>query len=42
VVVRADTICIHGDSPEAVGIARSVRAALEAAGIVVAAPARDD
>ena len=42
VVVRADTICIHGDNPEAVGIARSVRAALDAAGIVVAAPARDD
>ena len=31
-----DTICLHGDTPEAVGIARSVRAELEAAGIKVA------
>ncbi|MEL6531685.1 MAG: 5-oxoprolinase subunit PxpA [Pseudomonadota bacterium] len=28
-----DTICLHGDTPEAVAIARSVRAALEAEGI---------
>ncbi|MDW4498954.1 5-oxoprolinase subunit PxpA [Sulfitobacter sp. D35] len=28
-----DTICLHGDTPEAVEIATSVRAALEAAGI---------
>ena len=35
--VRADTICIHGDSPDAVGIARAVVAALAAAGIRVAA-----
>ena len=32
---RIDTICCHGDTPEAVGIARSTRAALEAAGITV-------
>ncbi|WP_050930410.1 LamB/YcsF family protein [Aestuariivita boseongensis] len=30
-----DTICLHGDTPEAVGIAKSVRRALEAAGITV-------
>lgn len=30
-----DTICLHGDTPTAVDIARSVRGALEAAGITV-------
>jgi UPF0271 protein len=39
--VRADTICVHGDSPGAVAIARAVRAALEAVGIGVEAPGRD-
>jgi 5-oxoprolinase (ATP-hydrolysing) subunit A len=39
--VRADTICIHGDSPDAVGIARAVIAALGAAGILVAARSLD-
>jgi 5-oxoprolinase (ATP-hydrolysing) subunit A len=33
---RIDTICIHGDNPEAVGIARGVRKALKDAGIEVA------
>lgn len=33
---RIDTICLHGDTPEAVGIARSLRAGLEAAGVRVA------
>jgi UPF0271 protein len=33
---RIDTICIHGDNPEAVGIARGVRQALKDAGIEVA------
>lgn len=33
--VRIDTICHHGDTPEAVGIARSTRKALEGAGILV-------
>jgi len=33
---RIDTICCHGDTPEAVEIARSVRAALESEGIEVA------
>ncbi|MCM2561471.1 LamB/YcsF family protein [Lutimaribacter sp. EGI FJ00015] len=32
---RIDTICLHGDTPEAVAIARAVRAGLEDAGIVV-------
>lgn len=32
---RIDTICLHGDTPEAVGIARAVRAALEGAGVEV-------
>ena len=30
---RIDTICLHGDTPEALDIARSVRASLTAAGI---------
>jgi 5-oxoprolinase (ATP-hydrolysing) subunit A len=38
--VRADTLCIHGDGPDPVGLARAVRSALVAAGIRVAACAR--
>ena len=34
---RIDTICMHGDTPEAVEIARAVKAALEAAGIAAKA-----
>ena len=33
---RIDTICLHGDTPEAVAIARAVRSALEAAGVTLA------
>lgn len=33
---RIDTICLHGDTAEAVAIARAVRGALEAAGVRVA------
>jgi UPF0271 protein len=33
---RIDTICLHGDTPEAVGIAHTLRAGLEAAGVRVA------
>lgn len=33
--VEADTLCIHGESPGAVELARAVRAALEGAGIEV-------
>ncbi len=32
---RIDTICLHGDTPEAVNIARAVRAALQAEGIAL-------
>lgn len=32
---QVDTLCIHGDNPEAVPIARAVRAALEAGGVQV-------
>ena len=38
--MRADSICVHGDSPDAVGMARAVRAALESAGVSVEAFAR--
>jgi UPF0271 protein len=33
--VRADTICIHGDNPEAVSFAHAVRQALENAGVKI-------
>jgi UPF0271 protein len=36
VPVRADTICIHGDTPGAVALAGAVRAALDTAGVTVA------
>ena len=36
--VRADTLCIHGDTPNAPGAARAVRDALEACGVTIAAP----
>jgi len=39
VSVRADTICIHGDTPGAAALARAVRSALIAAGIDVVSPA---
>lgn len=34
--VEASSLCVHGDSPGAVAMARAVRAALEAAGVTVA------
>lgn len=34
---RAESICVHGDTPNSVVLARQVRAALEAAGVVVRA-----
>jgi UPF0271 protein len=39
-LVRADaaSLCVHGDSPSAVDMARAVRAALDAAGVEVRAP----
>ena len=33
VAVRAESVCIHGDTPGAVAMARTVRAALEVAGV---------
>jgi UPF0271 protein len=38
VPVRADTLCIHGDTPGAAALARAVREALGAAGITVGPP----
>ena len=35
ITVRADSICVHGDTPGAVEIARAVRAGLESAGVDV-------
>ncbi len=35
--IRADSVCVHGDNPQAVTFARSIRAALEAEGIGVRA-----
>ena len=40
VAVRADTLCIHGDEPNAVEFARSIRRALTEAGVQVAPIAR--
>ena len=43
VPVRADTICVHGDTPGAATLAASLRAGLEAAGVgVVAVVGTDD
>jgi len=36
--IRADTICIHGDGPNAATLARALRAGLEAAEVEVVAP----
>jgi UPF0271 protein len=33
--VDADTLCLHGDTPDAVALASALRAALEAAGVVL-------
>lgn len=38
--VRADTICVHGDSPGAVEVAAAVAAALRGAGVRIAATGR--
>ena len=38
--VAADTLCLHGDNPNALGVARAVREALERAGVSVQALAR--
>jgi UPF0271 protein len=36
--LRADTLCLHGDGAHAVALARELRAALEEAGVRIAAP----
>jgi UPF0271 protein len=38
VAAEAESLCLHGDSPAAVAMARAVRAALDAEGIEVRAP----
>jgi UPF0271 protein len=40
VAVEADTLCVHGDSPGALEMARAVREALERAGVGVKALGR--
>jgi len=40
VLLRADPLCLHGDNPHALAIARAVRRALDAAGIAVRALGR--
>lgn len=37
IAVRAESICVHGDSPGAVQMARAVATALRAAGVTVRA-----
>ncbi|MBA3269310.1 MAG: LamB/YcsF family protein [Acidobacteria bacterium] len=37
IALRADTLCLHGDTPGAADLARQIRTALETAGIAVAA-----
>lgn len=39
VALRADTVCLHGDRPDAAAFARALRSALENDGILVVAPA---
>ena len=38
VEVQADTLCVHGDDPDAVAVARALRQALGDAGVTVVAP----
>lgn len=38
IALQADSVCVHGDSPAALAMARRTRAALEAAGVTVSAP----
>jgi UPF0271 protein len=35
IALRADSICVHGDSPHAVEMARHIRARLQAEGVVL-------
>ena len=36
VPVDADSVCMHGDNPVALGIAKQVKSALESAGVEIA------
>jgi UPF0271 protein len=36
--LRADTLCLHGDRPDAVVFAQALRTALEDEGVTIAAP----
>lgn len=40
VPMKVSTVCLHGDTPGAVRLARAVRTALEANGVVIRAPGR--
>jgi UPF0271 protein len=33
--LKAQTLCVHGDNPKAVDLVKSIREALEAAGVTV-------
>jgi UPF0271 protein len=35
-IIRADSLCVHGDGPQAVAIVRAVRQRFEAEGITLA------
>lgn len=41
VPIRADTLCLHGDRSDAAAFAKALRAALEDAGVAIAAPGVD-
>jgi UPF0271 protein len=41
VALDADTICLHGDNPQAVQFARNLRTLLEKAGVTIRAPQKD-
>ncbi|WP_282818653.1 LamB/YcsF family protein, partial [Curtobacterium flaccumfaciens] len=36
IAVRADSVCVHGDSPDAVAMARAIRALLTEHGVTIA------
>jgi UPF0271 protein len=40
IAIRAETICVHGDNPEAVTFVRKLRERIEREGIAIAAPSR--
>ena len=40
--VQADTLCVHGDNPQAVAFVTRLRERLEAEDVLIAAPARPE